>query len=269
MEVVYEARQVSLGRAVALKVLGRALSRPADIARFQREAQAAAKLQHPNIASIYYAGQDDQICFLAMELIDGAALRTAIERLARTTLPHPSIDAAVQQDAQQDRAPPIRFDKPTAAYQHDLDAHQHTGELEISPHAQQCIATKEHTRRCCEIVRDAAIALDHAHGRGVIHRAIKPENLMLDRAGQIRIVDFGVARFFEDATLTHTGQLVGTPMYMSPEQVTGTADLDCRTDIYSLGLVLHELLTLRPAITAPTREGVFRKIVTKSLPPVS
>src|SRR5262249_4918259 len=97
----------------------------------------------------------------------------------------------------------------------------------------------------------------------------KPGNLMLDRQGQIHVIDFGVARFFEDATITRTGQLVGTPMYMSPEQVTGHLTVDHRSDIYSLGLVLYELLTLRPPIAAATREGILRNIVRKSLPPVS
>ena len=91
----------------------------------------------------------------------------------------------------------------------------------------------------------------------------------MDRQGKVHLIDFGVARFFEDATLTNTGALVGTPMYMSPEQVTGRLEVDHRTDIYSLGLTLYELLTLQRPITAPTREGVLRQIVTKALLPVS
>src|SRR5262249_37743637 len=83
------------------------------------------------------------------------------------------------------------------------------------------------------------------------------------------IIDFGLARFFEDATVTQTGALLGTPLYMSPEQVTGRIALDHRTDIYSLGLVLYELLMLRRPILAPTREGLLRQIVTKALRPIS
>jgi hypothetical protein len=85
----------------------------------------------------------------------------------------------------------------------------------------------------------------------------------------MHVIDFGIARFFEDRTLTHTGQLVGTPMYMSPEQVTGRIALDHRTDIYSLGMILYELLTLRPPITAATREAVLRSIATRPVSPVS
>ena len=94
----------------------------------------------------------------------------------------------------------------------------------------------------------------------MIHRDLKPDNLMLDGNGDVHVIDFGLARFFEDATLTHTGQLVGTPIYMSPEQVTGRIELDHRTDIYSLGLVLYELLTLVPPITAPTEKQCCEKL---------
>jgi serine/threonine protein kinase len=91
----------------------------------------------------------------------------------------------------------------------------------------------------------------------------------MDRRGKPHLIDFGLARFFEDVTLTNTGALVGTPMYMSPEQVSGRVELDHRTDIYSLGLVLYELLILQRPIAGPTREGVLRQVVTKALPPLS
>ena len=103
----------------------------------------------------------------------------------------------------------------------------------------------------------------------MVHRDVKPENLLLDRSGKVRLIDFGVARFFEDVTITSTGQIIGTPTYMSPEQVTGRLEVDHRTDVYSLGLVLFEMLTLGRAIDAPTREGVLRHVVTKALPPVA
>jgi hypothetical protein len=148
------------------------------------------------------------------------------------------------------------------------EAH-HDEEAPLTQEAETILRKPEHLRRACEIVRDVAEALDYAHRQGVMHRDIKPENLLLDQDGQVHIIDFGIARFFEEATITHTGQIVGTPLYMSPEQVTGRGPIDHRTDIYSLGIVLYELLTLRPPWAARTTAAVIRTIVTKELPPVS
>jgi serine/threonine protein kinase len=271
MGIVYRARQLSLGRTVALKVLGTALSRDPEIARFRREAQAVARLSHPGIASAYFIGQDSHVCYLAMEFIDGTSLRKVIDQLAVTKDPRVSIEAIVGRMADDVAdAPVVRFDQTTMPYVPSPSPDEViAGEYWLSREATELISFREYIDKCCRIVRDAALTLAHAHGRGVVHRDIKPENLMLDRQVHVHIVDFGVARFFEDMTVTHTGQLVGTPMYMSPEQVTGRLEVDHRTDIYSLGLVLYELLTLRRPIRSPTREGILRQIVTKSLAPVS
>ena len=267
MGIVYLATQMSLNRLVALKVLGDRLKRPGDKARFQREAQAVAKLKHPNIASVYFIGQDNRLCYIAMEYIDGISLREFIDRLARTTKRDSSLEELLQSSVRisEDLE---RFDTSAETVISD-DSIEPDSQSALTPEAEYSISTTQHIRRCCEIVRDATDALAHAHGQGVIHRDLKPDNLMLSRGAKVHIIDFGIAKFVEDATLTQTGQLVGTPLYMSPEQVTGRINLDHRTDIYSLGLVLYELLTLVPPITAPTREGVLRKIVTKTLTPVS
>jgi serine/threonine protein kinase len=270
MGIVYQALQVSLNRVVALKVLGGPLTRPSDIARFSREAQAAAKLHHSSIAAIHFIGQDDQVCYMAMEFIDGMALSAIIDRLRQARHAGPTIDACVQASAQDEAAAPaIRFDQPAATIDYVPATEDRYEPDSPTAEAKRLIGSPSHIRRSCEIVREAAHALGHAHAQGVIHRDIKPANLMLDRQGHIHIIDFGIARFFEDATVTHTGQLVGSPMYMSPEQATGHLAVDHRSDLYSLGLVLQELLTLRPPILAPTREGVLRKIVAKAMPPVS
>src|SRR5262249_33972927 len=149
----------------------------------------------------------------------------------------------------------LRFDQPTVTHVPGITTETEgsgTDQETLTQEARQLIASREYVRRCCEIIRDAALA--HAHERGVTHRDIKPEKLLLDRQLRVHVIDFGIARFFEDMTVTNTGQLVGTPLYMSPEQVTGLLKLDHRTDIYSLGLVLYELLTLRRPIEAPSRE---------------
>lgn len=262
MGVVYLARQASLGRLVALKVLGDALNRPDDIARFRREAQAVARLDHPHIAGVHFIGQDESLCYMALEFIDGASLRRVIDMLERD--PGATFDSVLDLLAStEDAAPVVRFDAPTVT----LPSSKPDASRSTTPVPRT--SSGEHVRRCVEIARDAALALDHAHQRGVTHRDVKPENLLLDRSGQVRLIDFGVARFFEDVTVTSTGQIVGTPTYMSPEQVTGRLEIDHRTDIYSLGLVLFEMLTLGRAVDAPTREGVLRHVVTKALPPVA
>jgi hypothetical protein len=124
-------------------------------------------------------------------------------------------------------------------------------------------------RLCCAWMRDAARGVQYAHENGVIHRDLKPGNLMLSRDGRVWVIDFGLARCFDDATLTSTGQLLGTPLYMSPEQVTGRIELTAKTDVYSLGLVLYELLTLGPPITARNREELFQRIICKPLEPLT
>src|SRR5262245_2977900 len=273
MGIVYQARQLSLNRPVALKVLGQALTRSADVSRFQREAQAAARLNHAGIAQVYFIGQDQHLCYLAMELINGISLRRVLDCLATTKASVTSLDSAVQEELTgQAAAPLVRFDVPTDALQpngKDLERPDPQSNPYLSPQARELRNTTPYIRRTCELIRDAALALAHAHEQGVIHRDIKPDNLLLGRDGKINLIDFGVARFFDDQAVTYTGQLVGTPLYMSPEQVTGRGAIDARTDIYSLGLVLYEMLALRTPIQCTNRENLLRSIVTKPLPPVS
>jgi serine/threonine protein kinase len=271
MGIVYLARQVSLNRLVALKVLGTALTDGSEMARFQREAQAVAKLNHPGIAQVHFIGQDRHVCYLAMEYVDGISLREVIRRLAAADDSGRTIDAVLGDRAlEEEGAEEVRFDAPTATYRPEATPVPANVTVEgLSQAAKQLLASPAFIGRCCEIVRDAALALAHAHERGVVHRDIKPENILLDRRGKVHLIDFGLARFFDDVTLTNTGALVGTPMYLSPEQVSGRLKIDHRTDIYSLGLTIYELLTLQRPITAPTREGILRQVVTKALPPVS
>ena len=273
MGIVYRARQISLDRIVALKVLGTALNRDADRMRFHRKAQAVAKLHHPSIAGVHFIGQDRHVCYMAMEFIDGLPLRDVIDRLAAGHDVGLTIDRAVREVQPREAVPrEVRFDEPTADFVRTADHPADDvpdDERALTPEARQVFASRSYWKRCCELGIEAALALGHAHERGVVHRDVKPENILLDRQGHVHLIDFGVARFFEDVSLTNTGALVGTPMYMSPEQVTGRFDLDLRTDIYSLGMVLYETLTLGRPISAPTREAVLRQIVTKAMPPAS
>ncbi len=232
-----------------------------------------ARLNHPGIAGVYFIGQDRHVCYMAMELIDGLPLRAVIDRLAASRDAALTIDLALRQAQSEGReAREVRFDQPTPAYpgggNDPLDGAL-PGEDGLTSEAKQLSLSRSYLRRCCEVAMEAALALAHTHERGVVHRDVKPENILIDRQGRVRLIDFGVARYFEDGTLTNTGALVGTPLYMSPEQATGRLDLDHRTDVYSLGMVLYELLTLARPIAAPTREGVLRQIVTKAMPPAS
>lgn len=271
MGIVYQARQISLNRTVALKILGNALTGSAEMARFRREAQAAAKLEHPGVARIYFVGQTERLCYLAMELVNGEALQTLISRLRTRPDADAGIDAMLSTQPSEPVAETVtRFDvsvetlpdgaPPTPVKQHDSGLPEST---------QRLVVSTAYIRRCCEIVREAALVLDYAHKQGVVHRDIKPANLMLDISGHVHVIDFGIARFFEDATLTYSGQLVGTPMFMAPEQVTGRYEPDPRTDVYALGLVLYELLCLRPPLQAPNREELLRRIIAKPLYPLS
>jgi len=268
MGIVYRALQISLNRPVALKVLGSALSRKEDLLRFQREAQAAARLKHPGIASVYFIGQDHQLCYMVMELIEGLSLRQVLEGLKHLRHPGTGPDALVsERGTGEEPAPTVRFDDPTGAPIPREAAGP--GEESLTGASRKLRSSAGYIGRCCEIVRDAARALHHAHQNGVVHRDIKPENLILGEDGQVHIIDFGIARFFEDAELTGSGQLVGTPLYMSPEQVSGRVQVTHLSDIYSLGLVLYELLTLRPPFRAPNREALLRQVVTKATPPIT
>ncbi len=221
MGVVYEALQESLNRKVALKLLPLpAMFSANQVARFQNEAQAAAILQHPNIVPVYAVGVEKGIHYYAMPLIDGQSLDEVV--------------------AQQRYSAP-----PGISTQWLLSAYAHHGKL----------------NPILEIVAKAADALEAAHEVGIVHRDIKPSNLLLDAHGQIYVADFGLARMETEDPITRTGELIGTVRYMSPEQAAGKhALVDHRTDIYSLGATLYELLTLLPAIPGEDGPTLFQSI---------
>ncbi len=187
MGVVYRARQRDLDRIVALKILRSDIETDRNFSdRFQREARAMARLNHPNIVTVYDFGRQDELYYFLMEFIDGTNLRQ------------------VEQTAQ------------------------------LTP--AQALA----------IVPQVCGALQYAHEQGVVHRDIKPENIMVLRDGRVKIADFGLAKltgYADDAHLTGTWQVMGTPHYMAPEQVERPTTVDHRADIYSLGVVIYEMLT--------------------------
>ena len=215
MGAVYRATRVSIGDAVAVKVLheGR-VTDPQAAERFRREAQTAARLKHPNAVGVYDFGvSPDGMMYLVMELVEGESLREAVER-------HGALPLAVVADVA----------------------------------AQVCSA------------------LDEAHRLGIIHRDIKPDNIVLQesRAGlRVKVLDFGIAKLHDAAQskLTQTGGVIGTPHYMSPEQCMGE-DLDQRSDVYSLGVVLYEMLRGTVPFDSPTTSAVIVQQVTQAPPPL-
>jgi serine/threonine-protein kinase len=195
MGVVYKARQVSLNRIVALKmILAGQLASEADVRRFHSEAEAAANLGHPGIVPIYEVGQCDGQHFFSMGYVDGPTLAA---ELAQGALP---------------------------------------------PH------------RAAELVMKIAEAVAYAHSQGVIHRDLKPGNVLVDKNGQPHVTDFGLAKRVEGGSdLTATGQVLGTPSYMPPEQAAGRMeDIGPATDVYALGAILYALVTGRPPFEAAT-----------------
>ncbi len=203
MGVVYRARQATLNRVVALKMLhGAARTDPKQLARFRTEVQAVARLSHPNFVQIYEIGERDGLPYFLMEYVSGGSL----ERKLRS------------------------------------------GPLPV--------------RQAAQVVETLARAMSVAHAHGIVHRDIKPANILLTLDGQPKITDFGLAKIIsgQDAGLSKTGGIVGTPSYMAPEQAEGGA-AGPSSDIYSLGATLYELLTGRPPFLGATVYGTLLQVM--------
>jgi serine/threonine protein kinase/Flp pilus assembly protein TadD len=234
MGVVYEAEQLSLGRRVALKVLPFAAALDArQLQRFKNEALAAAGLHHGNIVPVYGVGCERGVHYYAMQLIEGQTLAALVDELRRGAAAGPVEPAT----------PPLA-----------------TRSTETS-------LGRTHFRTVARLGLQAAEALEHAHQLGVVHRDIKPANLLVDGRGNLWVTDFGLAHCHSLGELTHSGDLVGTLRYMSPEQALAQRVLlDHRTDIYSLGATLHELVTLAPPFDGHDRQELLRQIALEEPP---
>jgi serine/threonine protein kinase len=252
MGVVYEAEQISLGRRVALKVLPFAAALDAKLLRrFQNEAQAAAHLHHTNIVPVFGVGCERGIHFYAMQLIDGRTLAAVIREL-RQLAGLEGGDGAASAAAR--LASPL-LPSPKAPGTQTLT--QPMAALST----EHAVKSAAFFRAVAQLGVQAAEALEYAHQLGVVHRDIKPANLLVDGRGNPWITDFGLARFHHDSGLTMTGDLLGTLRYMSPEQALAEHSLvDHRTDIYSLGATVYELLALVPSCPGRDRQEVLRQI---------
>jgi serine/threonine-protein kinase len=208
MGMVFKARQTSVDRIVAVKILLDALAQNKEfIKRFDREAKIAAKLSHNNIVNAIDAGEVDGHHYFVMEYVEGSTIKDALDKQKV-------------------------FDEKAAL----------------------------------KIVMAVAEALKHAHHRGLIHRDIKPENVILTRDGNVKLADLGLARLTADEkwAMSEAGMAIGTPYYISPEQVRGQVDVDIRADIYSLGATLYHMVTGRVPYDGETPTDVMKKHVDKN-----
>ncbi len=209
MSTVYLARDATLERWVAVKIMHREISdQPDQIERFRREARTVAQLSHPNLVPVIDAGDDEGHPYIVFEYVEGETLKQRIERMGRLPLDE------------------------SAAY-------------------------------AIEIGRGLAAA----HAARMVHRDVKPQNVLIDAEGRAKVTDFGIARELEADGLTATGRVLGTTDYVSPEQAMGH-NVDARSDIYSLGVVLYEMLTGQPPFSAETLVGVAMKHVNEQMPDV-
>jgi WD40 repeat protein/serine/threonine protein kinase len=285
MGIVYEAEQMC--RRVALKILPFAAALdPKQLQRFKNEAQAAAHLQHQHIVPVHYVGCERGVHFYAMQYVEGQTLATLIRELRHLAglekaVPASAAEAAcaLASELASGRWAPVK--RRDGEVVQPCGREQATGPyLATSPPRQRTIPPAQDAtppapalstecsirssgffRTVAHLGVQAAEAMEHAHQMGVIHRDIKPANLLLDAAGSLWVTDFGLAKLRSEAGLTMTGDLVGTLRYMSPEQALAKCvAVDTRTDVYSLGVTLYELLTLEPAYNGRNREDVLRQI---------
>ena len=239
MGVVYEAEQMALRRRVAVKVLPFAgLLDPRQLERFKNEARAAAMLKHPNIASVHAVGCERGVHYYAMDLIDGCSIAEVIRSLAFPSRREAKTRTTASDDALAEETTPIAE-----------------------------LRTKFSTNRSgfyisvARIGVESAHALEFAHQHGIIHRDVKPSNLILDRSGKVHVADFGLALIENSTNVTLTGDVIGTLRYMSPEQLEEASAVDARTDIYSLGATLYEMICGQSVVEGDNRADLLRAVI--------
>jgi serine/threonine protein kinase/tetratricopeptide (TPR) repeat protein len=271
MGIVYEAEQISLSRRVALKILPLAAALDARaLRRFQLEAQVVGLLQHPRIVPVHAVGTFDGVPYFAMQFIEGCSLAWLIAEL-RAEVSAEGHQEAVREGAgsasdgnSSDLAAALlsgQFAPPRGDSDSGRRLVAASGEGSAAAAGSHPTRAREYIRSIARLGMQAAEALGYAHDQGVVHRDVKPANLLLDRRGDIWVADFGMANVPGDVGLTRTGDLPGTSRYMSPEQASGhRALVDRRTDIYALGATLYELLALRPAVPGEHHQEILRRI---------
>jgi serine/threonine protein kinase/tetratricopeptide (TPR) repeat protein/poly(3-hydroxybutyrate) depolymerase len=250
MGAVYLAEERGSGRRVALKLAGSHLEQgPAGSrarARFEREVRTIAQLDHPGIVAVHASGEHDGRPWFSMEHVRGALLARVIERLRARGEPPEVLTAAAARAAVAAEMAAAPLAEP-----HDPDEGQGAAAWSGS-----------YVSWCCRVVRDVAVALEHAHARGVVHRDVKPSNVLVRPDGRALLFDFGLAHVVDQPTLTRSGDFAGTPYAVAPEQVEARRGaIEARTDVWGLGVVLYELLTLRRPFEAAGPAALLRRVL--------
>ena len=270
MGVVYRAEDTNLSREVAIKVLPEQFTQdPQRLARFEREAKLLASLNHPNIAAIYGLEEADGVRFLALELVEG---ETLAERVAKGPVPVEETLEVCRQIAQG-----VEAAHEKGVIHRDLKP----ANVKVTPEGKVKIldfglakAFEECVEETLEVCRQIAQGVEAAHEKGVIHRDLKPANVKVTPEGKVKILDFGLAKAFEDEVpaadisqsptlteeMTRAGVILGTAAYMSPEQARGE-EVDKRTDIFAFGCVLYELLTGKRTFAGRTVTDTLAKVL--------
>jgi WD40 repeat protein/serine/threonine protein kinase len=283
MGVVYEAEQESLGRRVALKVMsGHRLSDPTQLARFTREAKAAARLHHTNIVPVFGVGQEEGVHYYVMQFIQGQGLDAVLSELKRLEMAAetPTVTRELRPGEISAAAVAQSLIAGTFSGVEAQTAHYASGsavssglsssdslDFAVSSGSSLVISGKSaFGGSVARIGLQAAEGLAYAHEQGILHRDIKPSNLLLDAQGIVWITDFGLAKATTDSDLTHTGDILGTIRYMAPERFQGRCDAGA--DVYALGLTLYELLAKRPAFDEADRGKLIKQVTDTEPPPL-
>jgi len=246
MGAVFLAHQISLDRDVALKVISDISgARKKSVERFERETKVLAKISHPNIVPIYEVGQEGPYSYFAMEYVKGVSLNKVV-------------DAVRKAPASQKASGVMSKCIAEGGIYVDGQAEAEGSGAEIDT---------DYIVSISRIIISIASALDYAHKQGVLHRDVKPSNILIKPDGTAKLVDFGLARVETQQTITVTGEFFGTPTYVSPEQIRRPETVDCRSDVYSLAATFYECLTLRPPFEGNTVNETLTWVISREATP--